>query len=153
MTRRGQRAVGQRRVWVRDLALAARHAYPEAPSDAPRELAEFLAGCAPVRLAFTTAFERSEPVPSIRKSFVTRTAMGSARWPVAPRHSARDLQDLLGLGHGEMMWLADTRQMERTVSEERLRHYRYRWMAKPNGGVRLIEQPKPLLNHLHRVLV
>jgi RNA-directed DNA polymerase len=152
MTRRGQRAVGQRRVWVRDLALAARHAYPEAPLDAPRELAGFLAACAPLRQAFSAAFERSEPAPMIRRSFMARTSMGAARWPVVPLHSVKDLRDLLGLGHDELMWLADTRQLERTVREERLRHYRYRWATKSNGGFRLIEEPKPLLKHLQRVL-
>ena len=48
MTRRGQRAVGQRRVWVRDLALAARHEYPSPPRDRPYELARFLAACPPL---------------------------------------------------------------------------------------------------------
>jgi RNA-directed DNA polymerase len=152
MTRRGERAVGQRRVWIRDLALAARHAYPQAPLDAPRELAWFLAACAPLRHAFSSAIERSEPVPTVRRRFVARTAMGVARWPVMPLHSVRDLQDLLGLGLGELMWLADPRQLERTVRDEQLRHYRYRWAAKSNGGVRLIEEPKPLLKHVQRVL-
>jgi RNA-directed DNA polymerase len=153
MTRRGQRAVGHRRVWVRDLALAARHAYPQAPLDAPREFAGFLAECAPLRQAFLTAFEQSEPIPTIKKRFMARTAMAPARWPVAPLHSVRELRDMLGLGHGDLMWLADTRQLERTVSEERLRHYRYRWVSKSNGGIRLIEEPKPLLKHLQRVVV
>jgi RNA-directed DNA polymerase len=153
MTRRGQRAVGQRRVWVRDLALAARHAYPQAPSDAPRELVEFLAECTPLREAFAIALVRSQPLPTIKKRFMARTAMGTARWPVAPLHSVSDLQKLLGLGHGELMWLADTRQLERTVSDERLRHYRYRWATKSGGGIRLIEAPKPRLKSIQRVLV
>jgi RNA-directed DNA polymerase len=152
MTRRGQRAVGQRRVWVRDLALAARHAYPQAPVDTPRELARFLAECAPLRQTLATAIERSEPAPTIRKRFMVTSAMGAAPWPVAPLHSVKDLQDLLGLGHDQLMWLADTRQLEKTVGDERLRHYRYRWAAKSSGGVRLIEEPKPLLKHLQRVL-
>lgn len=152
MTRRGQSAVGQRRVWIRDLALAARHAYPQAPMDSSRELAVFLTECGPLRQAFLTALERSEPVPTIKKRFILRTAMGTVRWPVAPLHSVSDLRDLLGLGHGQLMWLADSRQLERTVSEERLRHYRYRWATKSNGGVRLIEEPKPLLKHVQRVL-
>src|SRR5580692_7739976 len=72
MTRRGQRAVGQRRVWVRDLALAARHAYPQAPTDAPRELAGFLAECGPLQQALATAVERAEPAPAIRRWFLAR---------------------------------------------------------------------------------
>jgi RNA-directed DNA polymerase len=153
MTRRGQRAVGQRRVWVRDLALAARHAYPRAPLDAPRELTRFLAECPPLRHAFATALERSQPAPTIRRWFLARTAMGPARWPVTPLHSLRDLQDLFGLPLGKLLWLADPRQLERTVAEERLRHYHYRWTAKTSGGFRLIEEPKPFLKHLQRVLV
>jgi hypothetical protein len=84
---------------------------------------------------------------------MARTAMGPARWPVVPLHSVGDLRDLIGLGHGELLWLADTRQLERTVTDERLRHYRYRWATKSSGGVRLIEEPKPLLKHIQRVLV
>jgi RNA-directed DNA polymerase len=152
MTRRGQRAIGQRRVWVRDLALAARHAYPEAPIGAHRALSSFLARCSPLRQAFSDAYERAEPVPTVTKAFAARAAMGALPWPVAPLHSVKDLQDLLGLRHGDLMWFADTRQLEQTVDDERLRHYRYRWMTKSNGGLRLIEAPKPLLKHLQRVL-
>jgi hypothetical protein len=148
MTRRGQRAVGQRRVWVRDLALAARHAFPQAPVDAPRELAGFLAECGPLRQALARAVERSERVPVIRRWFLARTAMGSAPWPVTRLDSVKDLQDLVGVRLGELLWLADPRQLERTVSDERLRHYRYRWAVKAGGGVRLIEEPKPLLKHV-----
>jgi hypothetical protein len=121
--------------------------------DAPREFAGFLAECAPLRQAFLTAFERSEPVPTIRKWFMNGSAMGPARWPVAVLHSVGDLQALLGLGHSELMWLADALQLERSVSGERLRHYRYRWATKSNGGVRLIEEPKPRLKHIQKVLV
>jgi RNA-directed DNA polymerase len=153
MTRRGQRAVGQRRVWVRDLALAARHAYPRPPLDAPRELAGFLAECPPLRQAFAGAVERAEPAPAIRRWFLARTAMGPARWPVTRLDAVKDLQDLVGVRLGELLWLADSRQLERTVSDERLRHYRYRWAVKAGGGVRLIEEPKPVLKHVQRVLL
>jgi RNA-directed DNA polymerase len=152
MTRRGQRAVDQRRVWIRDLALAARHEYPEAPLDAPRALAGFLAQCAPLRQAISRAIQRSEPLPTIRRWFVARTVMGPSPWPVAPLDTVKDLQDLLGLGHGELMWFADTRRWEASASDERLRHYRYHWVAKSSGGARLIEEPKPVLKHLQRVL-
>jgi RNA-directed DNA polymerase len=79
MTRRGQKAVGQRRVWLRDLALAAWHEYPLAPRDRPRELASFLAACPPLTKAFSNAYRRSEPEPRIRRWFIAPTAMGEAR--------------------------------------------------------------------------
>jgi RNA-directed DNA polymerase len=72
---------------------------------------------------------------------------------VTPLHTVRDLQDLFGLPLGKLLWLADPRQLERTVAEERLRHYHYRWIPKTGGGFRLIEEPKPFLKHLQRVLV
>jgi len=145
MTARGQRAVGQRRVWVRDLALAARHAYPEAPRDRPRELAKFLAACPPLAGAW--------PVPSVQRWYVAETAMGRSPWPVAPLHTVGDLQDLLGMSTATLLWFADTKRLERTVADERLRHYRYHWVPKRSGGARLIEAPKAVLRHAQRVIL
>ena len=142
MTARGQRAVGERRVWVRDLALATRHAYPEAPRDRPRELARFIAACPPMRGDVT-----------VNRWYVAETAMGRAPWPVAPLHTVGDLQDLLGLRPESLAWFADKKQLERTVPDEPLRHYRYRWVPKRSGGARLIEDPKPVLKHIQRVLL
>ena len=153
MTRRGQRAVGQRRVWVRDLALAARHEYPSPPRDRPYELARFLAACPPLTKAFTLAGRRCEPPPSIRRWFFAPTAMGDARWPVIGLDNLADLRAMLGLSIGDLAWFSDTSQLEKTVADERLRHYRYRWSQKASGGVRLIEEPKPLLKHIQRVLL
>lgn len=143
MAARGQRAVGERRVWVRDLALATRHAYPEAPRDRPRELAQFIAACPAMRSGTV----------SVTRWYIAETAMGRAPWPVAPLPTVGDLQDLLGLSAESLAWLADTKQLERTVADERLRHYRYRWVAKRSGGARLIEAPKPVLRHVQRVLL
>ncbi|MGC9962335.1 MAG: reverse transcriptase family protein [Acidimicrobiales bacterium] len=153
MTRRGQAAVGQRRVWVRDLALAARHEYPSAPRDRPRELATFLAYCPPLTKAFAAAHRRREPEPRVLRWFVAPTAMGEARWPVPRLDDVADLREMLGLSAGDLAWLSDTRQLEKTVGHERLRHYRYRWVAKSTGGVRLIEEPKPRLKHIRRVIL
>jgi RNA-directed DNA polymerase len=141
MTARGQRAVGERRVWVRDLALAARHAYPDPPRDRPRELAEFLAACAALRAV------------TVKRWYTAETAMGRSPWPVATLHTVGDLQDLLGFSPETLAWFADTRQLERTVPDKRLRHYRYRWVAKRSGGGRLIEEPKPVLKHVQQVLL
>ena len=153
MTRRGQKAVGQRRVWVRDLALAARHAYPSAPRDRPHELAEFLGACPPLTKAFAVAARRIEPAPRMCRWFVASTAMGEARWPVPALDSTADLRAMLGLSVGHLAWFGDTSQLERTVSDERLRHYRYQWAMKASGGLRVIEEPKPLLKHFQRVIL
>ena len=143
MTARGQRAVGERRVWVRDLALATRHAYPDAPRDRPRELARFIAACPAMRSGDI----------SVKRWYVGETAMGRTPWPVTPLHSIGDLQDFLGFSTTSLAWFADTKQLERTVADERLRHYRCRWVPKRSGGARLIEDPKPVLKPIQRVLL
>ena len=53
----------------------------------------------------------------------------------------------------ELDWFADCQARERSASVEALRHYRYRWVAKPSGSLRLIEAPKPRLKQLQRRLL
>jgi hypothetical protein len=153
MTRRGQRAVGQRRVWVRNVAAAAIQAYPNAPRDRPRELAGLLAACSPLLDELQRLIERGEPNPSVTKWEFAPTEMSEPRWPVAVLDTIGDFHDLVGMTTAHTRWLADMKQLERLVDDERLRHYRYRWAVKQSGGVRLIEEPKPMLKHLQRVIL
>jgi RNA-directed DNA polymerase len=153
MTRRGQRAVGQRRVWLRDLAQAARSEYADAPVDRPRQLAGFLAGCPALLGAFERAAEHGDAAPRVVRWYLPATAMGPSPWPVTRLDTVGDVQDLVGLHLGELLWLADARRLEPSVLDERLRHYRYRWITKRSGVGRLIEEPKPLLKHVQRVIL
>jgi hypothetical protein len=89
----------------------------------------------------------------VRHWFAAVTAMGPTRWQVPEIGSTSDLRAMLGLSVGDLAWFSDTSQLERTVLDERLRHYRYRWAMKRTGGVRLIEEPKPLLKHFQRVVL
>jgi hypothetical protein len=75
--------------------------------------------------------------------------MGPARWPVPAAATTVDLAALLDLHPGELAWLADRRSLERRAAP-RLRNYRYRWLARPGGPPRLIEQPKALLKETQR---
>jgi RNA-directed DNA polymerase len=153
MTRRGQRAVGQRRVWVRDLALAAADAWPAPPRDRPRELAAFLAARPALDAAFKAASQRAEPAPEVVHWNFVPTEMAQLRWHVPLLDTTRDLRELLGVKVGELRWFADPKQLERSVTDERLRQYRYRWMTKTSGGVRLLEAPKPRLKRIQRVVL
>lgn len=65
----------------------------------------------------------------------------------------RDVAAFFGLTFGELEWFADLRSLERTASREPLRHYRYHWIKKKSGGVRLIEAPKPRLKEIQRNLL
>lgn len=152
MARRAQRAVGHRRVWLRDLAVLAYHGFPSPPHDRRRELARFLSACEPLRTAVAKGWQRSSAAPGLQRRLFPSTSMGERRWPVAEHHTVKDLQSFLGLSAADLLWYADTKALER-YSAGRLRHYRYRWVPKRAGGARLIEEPKPMLKHFQRVLL
>lgn len=71
-------------------------------------------------------------------------------WPVAPIESLEALAERLEVSSGQLAWLADVRAMERTVQQERLRNYRYRWVPRRGGLPRLIEAPKARLKEIQR---
>jgi len=71
-------------------------------------------------------------------------------WPVAPIGSIAALADRLELSSGQLAWLADVRGLERTVRQEKLRNYRYRWTPRRSGLPRLLEAPKMRLKEIQR---
>ena len=66
-----------------------------------------------------------------RSSDVARPApaITGGRSPRSPRLGA--LAERLELSDGQLAWLADVRSLERTVTREPLRNYRYRTLARP----------------------
>jgi hypothetical protein len=60
------------------------------------------------------------------------------------------LANFLGFSVAKLRWLADCRSCERNLQVESLRNYRYQFVAKPAGGVRCIEAPKPPLKMVQR---
>jgi len=81
------------------------------------------------------------------------TEMGPSRWPVPPLPDLRALATWLGLTSGHLQWFADRRSMERTATDERLRHYHRRWLRKADGSLRLLEAPKKELKDLQRQIL
>jgi RNA-directed DNA polymerase len=71
-------------------------------------------------------------------------------WPVAAIDSVGGLAERLELSLGQLAWLADVRSLERTVTETRLRNYRYRTVARRDGLPRVIEAPKARLKEIQR---
>lgn len=62
-----------------------------------------------------------------------------------------DLATWLELTTAELTWFADPRGLERRAdADEALRHYRYSWIAKRSGGLRLLEVPKGRMKALAR---
>jgi len=153
MTSRGRLAIGRGARWVRDLALAAFRGYADPPRDRPRELAAFLAACPPLRRAYRASYRDGATPLRIVQWFHPQTAMVRQPWPTTLLHTVADIEGLLGLSPTRLRWLADIKGLERSIEVEALRHYRYRWSPKSAGGSRLIEEPKPQLKHIQRVLV
>ena len=79
--------------------------------------------------------------------------MGRRRWPVPEVASVGALAAFLGVSDGELAWSAEARGLERTVEEERLRHYRYTALPRPGRPVRVIERPKHRLKSIQRKLL
>lgn len=89
------------------------------------------------------------------RAWHTRPAMLPAfgppqRWPLPRIATTGELADWLGIKHNELDWFTDRRNRQHRLPEGPLRHYRYHWIKKRHGEVRLLEVPKPRLRELQR---
>ncbi|MCW2922404.1 MAG: RNA-directed polymerase [Thermoleophilia bacterium] len=147
MRKRAARALDSRAKWVDQVALIVLDAYRHAPTDRPLELARF------VEYSLEQVNERRRlPVkaPTIRKWRIPDIEMGPTRWPVPTINTVQELGDFLGIGIGDLHWLADPRSLERSAPESGMRNYHYIWLPRRGGVPRLIEAPKPWLKKLQR---
>jgi hypothetical protein len=71
-------------------------------------------------------------------------------WAITDIASVPELAERLELSDGQLAWLADVRSLERTVSKEQLRNYRYRALPRQGGVPRVIEAPKARLKEIQR---
>lgn len=76
-----------------------------------------------------------------------------ARFGVPQIATTGELAAQLGISMAKLLWFADLRRMNAARSDPRLRHYHYRWVKKPCGGMRLLETPKPELKAIQRALL
>jgi hypothetical protein len=148
LLRRGALVAGHARPSLRTLVRRVLRAYHHPPWDRPRELAAWIAA----NSAFD-AVRIDEPGGPTRRWLPFQPAMGSMPWPVPPIPTLGELAVFLDLRAGELAWLADVRSLERQVEAEQLRNYRYRWIAKSEGGLRLLEAPKERLRRVQRHLL
>ena len=131
--------------WVVPLIEKVLAAYLHPPSDRPRELARLVA------FQLETAGWGSPPArPQVRRWFLPALEMGRRRWPVPELSSHEALASFLHVDVGRLDWLADARGLERTVTDPRLRNYRYAWLSRPGGPPRVIERPKAGLKAIQR---
>ena len=142
--------------WLPSVVRAVLRVHHRPPLDAPRELAELIAG------TLEQLGPVSAPMPRVVRQRVFTPAMGRRRFGVPELASPADLAALLGVSSGTLAWLADVRSLERRAGDERLRNYRYTWItrtsAAPAAGrtpsrVRVIERPKARLKAAQRCLL
>jgi hypothetical protein len=135
-----------RSVRTRRLAELCWRAYPIRPVDRPRELTAFVAS-SPLLPDKDSAGRRLV----VRERHPTPVRHGALRWPVPPLDTVADLARWLGLDDDSLAWYADPqRRLVRSGTDDRLRHYRFRWVPKRSGGWRLLECPKWTLKELQR---
>ena len=76
-----------------------------------------------------------------------------AQWQLPDLPTPGELADWLKITPGALDWFADCQGREQRWPAGPLRHYRYRWVPKRSGGLRLIETPKTRLKAIQRRLL
>ena len=136
-------AIGTERPWMHALVRAARSHYATAPSASLGDLAAWLCE----HRAFGSAMQERRPV--VRYA-TPAPEMADSPWRVPALATPRELAMWIGIDLDALEVLADRRGISRSSRDQRARHYRYAWIAKPSGGHRLIEAPKHRLRIAQR---
>jgi RNA-directed DNA polymerase len=149
---RGGRVLGRRHRWLRPLA--------------HRVLASFANGLRPPMARLALFLQADEGFRKARRKHelalhlivwpappMTPSPGAPASWPVPAIVTPAELARFLDLEPNELDWFADCQTREHSARSEPLRHYRYRWVPKSSGSLRLIEAPKPRLKRLQRRLL
>lgn len=149
----GASALGNSPQWLRPLCARVIKAFAIRPS----ELAPLLAFLASDERLALHLSDRGAPT-RIRQWFLESDQMVAVQGPpahfeVPPIATIGELAEHLDVAIERLQWFADLRRMNAARSDVRLRHYRYRWVQKPSGGMRLLETPKPQLKALQRTLL
>jgi retron-type reverse transcriptase len=78
---------------------------------------------------------------------------GMITLPLPPLETRKDLHEWLGLLDHELAWFADLERRQNRVTQSRLHHYRYQWIEKRSGELRLIEIPKDRIKAIQRKIL
>ena len=79
--------------------------------------------------------------------------LAALNWNVPAVVTAGALAELTGIEIRHLVALTKRRAVEHTTEHEKLRNYRYGWVRKRSGGLRLLESPKQRLKHVQRVIL
>jgi hypothetical protein len=107
--------------------------------------------------SFASAWHNGKQ-PVIRFYFLAQQELGPR--PINLEHCALpdlpavgDIAHWLGLEIRQLDWYADIRGRNADEANERLRHYRFRWIPKRSSGHRLLEVPKIRLKGMQRKIL
>ena len=139
------------RLWLRVLIGNVLMTFPEtAPRPTERRLLAFvLRTRIPKAERVVGSTRLVQPLPQWIPRMQPATGPASI-WAVPAIASGLGLADWFGITVGELEWFANRTGWNSSSPREPLRHYRYRWIAKPSGGLRLLESPKPRLKEMQR---
>ena len=135
--------------WMSVLTLHVMAADRSPPTDRPGELV----GVIESFLAHRSAPASEAEPPGIIRLLNHERPQRNHDWSVAEIDSVAGLAEQLELSDGQLAWLADVRGLERTVTEAKLRNYRYQPLARRGGLPRVIEAPKARLKEIQRRLL
>ncbi|MDR2688291.1 MAG: hypothetical protein LBB76_00855, partial [Azoarcus sp.] len=104
---------------------------------------------------FLLSQEPPQELPQVRGHYPYHPPMGT---PPAALFEVRlptlatpgDLADWLGISPNRLDWFANVAGWDTGATAPKLEHYHARWVAKANGGIRLIEAPKEELRAIQR---
>ena len=94
------------------------------------------------------SFEFAISLRPIRRQCPQATA-----WQLPDLPTPGALADWLEISPARLDWFADRQGRQWQLPAGPLRHYRYRWVPKRSGGMRLIETPKTRLKAIQRRLL
>lgn len=132
--------------WAGRLAASACKTWRTAPLHDLRTLERWIEA----HPTFDTVWRETHVALHVHRWFISRPAMGRARWAVPTLSTEADLAAWLDLDPEQLGWFADTRGLERITRATPLQHYRCTWLDRPALLPRLLEAPKPRLLALQR---
>jgi RNA-directed DNA polymerase len=141
--------------WVRSLARRFVQAVEGKPHPTHRAVVAFLRADEGLRRAETRPGANLRMAHWLTEPQVMQPVEAARAWPVPRIQSVAELGGWLNLTAEELDWFGDPKCLNVRVKDATLplQHYHYRILAKPNGGVRLIEAPKERLKALQRILL
>lgn len=153
VTERLTRTVGKRWRWL--VPLAQRYVGKFGGRTRPRqsEIIQFLFQDKGFQRAWWKYFDELSIAEWLNEPQRMQPAQVAVTWDVPPIESVGELAEWLGLEVGDLLWFADLKGLGYRLKNPRLRHYRYRVLAKATGNIRLIEAPKNRLKDVQRQIL